>query len=50
MGRLEAMWADGERARRIAERSDPRARFALVLCGGNVTLDDVAAWRERFGV
>jgi threonine dehydratase len=36
-------------ARRIAARSDPRARFALVLCGGNVTLDDVAAWRSRFG-
>jgi threonine dehydratase len=35
-------------ARRIAARSDPRARFALVLCGGNVTLDDVAGWRTRF--
>ncbi len=35
-------------ARRIASRLDPRARFALVLCGGNVTLDDVQAWRTRF--
>jgi len=35
-------------ARRIAARLDPRARLALVLCGGNVTLDDVAAWRSRF--
>jgi len=35
-------------ARRIADRLPPDARIALVLCGGNVTLDDVAAWRTRF--
>ncbi len=26
------------------------ARVGLVLCGSNVALEDVAAWRERFGV
>ncbi len=34
-------------ARRVVERVGPSARLAVVLCGGNVTLDDVAAWRSR---
>lgn len=28
----------------------PDARVGLILCGSNVALADVAAWRERFGV
>jgi threonine dehydratase len=28
----------------------PGERVGLVLCGSNVALEDVAAWRERFGV
>lgn len=35
-------------ARRVVERVGPSARVAVVLCGGNVTLDDVAGWRARF--
>ena len=34
-------------ARRVVERVGPSARVAVVLCGGNVTLDDVAAWRSQ---
>jgi threonine dehydratase len=26
------------------------ARVGLILCGSNVALDDLAAWRTRFGV
>lgn len=28
----------------------PGERVGLVLCGSNVALEDIAAWRERFGV
>lgn len=28
----------------------PEARIGLVLCGSNVALDDVAAWRAQFGL
>lgn len=35
-------------ARRVVERAGPSARVAVVLCGGNVTLDDVAGWCARF--
>lgn len=35
-------------ARRVVEQVGPGARVAVVLCGGNVTLDDVAGWRARF--
>jgi threonine dehydratase len=26
------------------------AKVGLILCGSNVALDDLAAWRTRFGV
>jgi len=32
------------------DRFATRARVALILCGSNVSLDDVAAWRAAFGV
>ncbi len=35
-------------ALRIRDRLPDDARVALVLCGGNVSLDDVARWREQF--
>lgn len=28
----------------------PGERVGLVLCGSNVALDDIAAWRAQFGV
>ncbi|MEU2230103.1 threonine/serine dehydratase [Streptomyces vietnamensis] len=37
-------------ARRVLERVGPEARLGLVVCGGNATTADVAAWAERFGV
>jgi threonine dehydratase len=37
-------------ARRILDRVGPGARLGLVVCGGNATFADVAAWAERFGV
>lgn len=32
------------------ETFKPGERVALVLCGSNVALDDIAAWRTQFGV
>jgi threonine dehydratase len=37
-------------ARRVAERVGPGARLGLVVCGGNATTADVAAWTTRFGL
>jgi threonine dehydratase len=37
-------------ARRVLERVGDGARLGLVVCGGNATTADVAAWSERFGV
>lgn len=34
-------------ARRIRSRLPAEARLALVLCGGNATLDDISQWRAR---
>jgi threonine dehydratase len=35
-------------ALRVLERVGPDARLGLVVCGGNVTFSDVAAWVQRF--
>ncbi|WP_252441022.1 threonine ammonia-lyase [Pseudonocardia humida] len=35
-------------ALRVLERVGPDARLGLVVCGGNVTFSDVAAWVRRF--
>ena len=40
-----ATWAA---ALRIRDRLPADARVALVVCGGNVSLDDIAGWRTRF--
>ncbi len=40
-----ATWAA---ALRIRDRLPADARVALVICGGNVSLDDIAGWRSRF--
>lgn len=37
-------------ARRVLERVGEGARIGLVVCGGNVTTDDVTAWAGRFGL
>ncbi|MFG2716802.1 pyridoxal-phosphate dependent enzyme [Streptomyces sp. NPDC048416] len=37
-------------ARRVLERVGEGARLGLVVCGGNATTTDVAAWAERFGL
>lgn len=37
-------------ARLITERLPADARIGLVLCGGNVTLEELADWRVRFGL
>jgi len=37
-------------ARRVLERVGGEARLGLVLCGGNVTVDDVIGWARRFGL
>jgi threonine dehydratase len=37
-------------ARRVVERVGEGARIGLVICGGNATTADVAAWAERFGL
>ncbi|MFF5104006.1 threonine/serine dehydratase [Streptomyces sp. NPDC000134] len=37
-------------ARRVAERVGPGARLGLVVCGGNASAADVAAWTARFGL
>ncbi|HLL61633.1 MAG TPA: threonine/serine dehydratase [Propionibacteriaceae bacterium] len=35
-------------ALRLRERLPAGARLALILCGGNAGLDDIAGWRNRF--
>ena len=35
-------------ALRLRDRLPAGARLALILCGGNAGLDDIAAWRTRF--
>ncbi len=35
-------------ALRLRDRLPADARVALILCGGNAGLDDIAAWRSRF--
>lgn len=35
-------------ALRIRDRLPDDARVALILCGGNVSLDDVSRWRKQF--
>ena len=35
-------------ALQLRDRLPPDARLALVLCGGNASLDDIADWRSRF--
>ncbi|MFF8713881.1 threonine/serine dehydratase [Streptomyces sp. NPDC015184] len=37
-------------ARRVLERVGEDARLGLVVCGGNATTADMAAWAERFGL
>ncbi|GGS48157.1 threonine/serine dehydratase [Streptomyces griseoviridis] len=37
-------------ARRVIERVGPGARLGLVVCGGNATVADMAAWSARFGL
>jgi threonine dehydratase len=40
-----ATWAA---ALRLRDRFPATARLALILCGGNAGLDDIASWRARF--
>ncbi|MGC3002828.1 threonine/serine dehydratase [Streptomyces sp. G35A] len=37
-------------ARRVLERVGEGARLGLVVCGGNATTGDMAAWADRFGL
>jgi threonine dehydratase len=37
-------------ARRVVERVGDTARIGLVVCGGNATTADMAAWADRFGL
>ncbi|WP_432057503.1 threonine/serine dehydratase [Streptomyces sp. bgisy022] len=37
-------------ARQVRERGGDGARLALVVCGGNATTADMAAWAARFGL
>jgi threonine dehydratase len=37
-------------ALRLKDRLPRDARLALILCGGNVTLNDIERWRREFGV
>ncbi|CAL9614002.1 threonine/serine dehydratase [Streptomyces sp. enrichment culture] len=37
-------------ARQVRERAGDGARLALVVCGGNATTADMAAWAGRFGL
>ncbi|MBT2411426.1 threonine/serine dehydratase [Streptomyces sp. ISL-12] len=37
-------------ARRVRERVGDGARLGLVVCGGNATVPDMAAWSARFGL
>ncbi len=41
-----ATWAA---ALRLRDRLPADARVALIVCGGNASLDDIAGWRSRFG-
>jgi threonine dehydratase len=36
-------------ARTIVERVGKDARLGLVMCGGNVTAENMRGWIERFG-
>lgn len=36
-------------AHQVLDRVGPGARLGLVVCGGNVTFDDVRDWVDRFG-
>ena len=36
-------------AHELLDRVGPGVRLGLVVCGGNVTADDVTGWMERFG-
>ncbi len=35
-------------ARRVVDRVGDGARIGLVVCGGNATVTDMAAWADRF--
>ncbi|MEV7980249.1 threonine/serine dehydratase [Streptomyces sp. NPDC086519] len=37
-------------ARQVRERVGDEARIGLVVCGGNVTRQEIAEWTERFGL
>lgn len=37
-------------AERLRPRFAPDATVALVLCGGNTTLQDVVRWQAQFGI
>ena len=37
-------------ARHVVDQIGPDARIGLVLCGGNVTVPDVVAWADQFGL
>jgi threonine dehydratase len=37
-------------ARQVVERVGGDARIGLVVCGGNATVADMAAWADRFGL
>jgi len=37
-------------ALRLKDRLPRDARLALILCGGNVTVNDIERWRGRFGI
>ena len=37
-------------ARRLAPTLPEEARLVVILCGGNVTLEEIAGWRSRFGL
>ena len=34
----------------LTDRLPADARVALILCGGNSSLDDIGLWRDRFGI
>ena len=34
-------------ALRLRDRLPPEARVALIICGGNVSLDDIEGWRRQ---
>lgn len=37
-------------ARQVLDRVGPQAHLGLVICGGNMTTTDLAAWVARFGI